>query len=135
MRGRHVLAIVAAMLLAACAPATPKASMADRDPLRRAVVEDVADGMSRLFDAASTPLVAPRATGGPFDSALRAALRGKGFSLEAFGGQGVAFDCKVYLLEGSMYRVTVHIGKTELTRVWVVEGAAAYAGGAWVRRE
>ena len=135
MRSGHVLAVVAASLLAACAPAMPKASMADRDPLRRAVVEDVADGMSRMFDAASTPLVVTREPGGAFDTALRAALRGKGFTFEAAEAQGAAFDCRVYLLEGRMYRVTVRVGKTELTRAWVVDGAAAYAGGAWVRRE
>ena len=135
MRGSHLLVVMAAAWLTGCAPAAPKVSMADRDPLRRAVVEDVADGMSRIFEAAETTLAPSRAVTGAFDAALIAALRQKGFPVVASVSRGQAFDCSVDPLEGSMYRVTVHVGKTELSRLWVLDGADAYAGGAWARRE
>ena len=109
--------------------------MADRDPLRRAVVEDVADGMSRIFDAPETILAPSRIMMGPFDAALLAALRAKGFPVPASVGRGEAFDCRVDPLEGSTYRVTVRVGRTELSRLWVLDGATAYSGGAWARRE
>jgi hypothetical protein len=128
-----VVALVS--LAAACAPIAPKAGMADRDPLRRAVVEDVAEGMSHVFDAPGTVLVRSRPSAGAFDTALMAALRGKGFQVSVTPGRGESFDCRVDPLEGTMYRVTVIVGKTELSRLWVLDGANAYSGGAWTRRE
>ncbi len=135
MRGIHLLVMAAWPLAAACAPVIPKVDMADRDPLRRAVVEDVSEGMSHVFEASETVLAPSRPVTGAFDTALMAALRGKGFRVEASHGRGDAFDCRVDLLEGSMYRVTVHVGKTTLSRLWVLDGATAYPGGAWARRE
>ena len=135
MRGSYLLVILATAWLTGCAPVALKTSTADRDPLRRAVVEDVADGMSRIFEVADTTLVPSRPMTGAFDAALMAALRQKGFPVGASVGRGEAFDCRVDPLEGLMYRVTVHVGKTELSRLWVLDGANAYAGGAWARRE
>lgn len=135
MRGSHLPVVVLVSLAAACAPIEPKASMADHDPLRRAVVEDVTDGMSHVFDASGTVLVRSRPSTGAFDAALMAALRGKGFRVGVETGDGESFDCQVDPLEGTMYRVTVRVGKTELSRLWVLDGATAYSGGAWTRRE
>jgi hypothetical protein len=135
MRGSHLLVLMTTAVLTGCVPLSPRIAMADRDPLRRAVVEDVADGMSRLFEVADTTLVPSRVMTGSFDAALMAALRAKGFPVATSAGRGKAFDCRVDPLEGNMYRVTVHVGHTELSRLWVLDGATAYSGGAWARRE
>lgn len=135
MKGRHFLALAAAALLVACTPLMKTAAVADRDPLRRAVVDDVAEGMGQIFEAANTTLIPSRTMSGSFDTALVAALRRKGFRIESSPSQGEVFDCRVDPIEGLMYRVTVHVGKSELSRLWVLDGSSAYAGGAWVRRE
>lgn len=135
MKGVCFLVVAMTLFLAACAPVAPKATAADRDPLRRAIVEDVADAMNRILETANTALVPSRPTTGAFGSALMAALRGKGFRVEAPTGRGEVFDCRVEPLDGSTYRLTVHVGKVELSRLWVLDGATAYAGGAWARRE
>jgi uncharacterized lipoprotein YajG len=135
MSRAHLFILMTTVWLAACAAVAPKVAMADRDPLRRAVVEDVADGMSKIFEVADTTLVPSRAMTGAFDAALMAALRAKGFPVPASVGRGEAFDCRVDPLDGSMYRVTVRVGTTELSRLWVLDGAKAYSGGAWTRRE
>jgi hypothetical protein len=135
MRAPGFILLPLAALLVACAPAPPKVSMADRDPLRRAVVADVVLGLSEVFDPASTPLVLVRQRGGAFDTALFAAMRARGFPMQVAPGRGQDIDCRVDPVEGTMYRVTARVGKTTLSRLWVLDGARAYAGGAWARRE
>lgn len=135
MKVVRILVVVGAAHLVGCTPVVPKVTVADHDPLRRAVVEDVADGMNRMFEAADTVLVPSRTMAGPFDSALIAALRDKGFPVEKAVGRGAAFDCRVHPLAGNMYRVTVHVGETVLSRLWILKGTDAYSGGAWTRRE
>jgi len=127
--------IAVVSLVVACTPVASKRSAADRDPLRHAVVEDVAEGMSRAFEASETVIEPSRAVTGSFDIALMAALRNRGFRVNTPPGHGQSFDWRVEPLEGMMYRVTVSVGKTELSRLWVLDGAVAYAGGAWTRRE
>lgn len=134
MRLLRFIAVPLALLLVACA-SVPTVSMADHDPLRRAVVADVVEGLSDVFDPASTPLWPARAMSGAFDSALLAALRAQGFPIETTPDRGAAFDCHVDPVEGTLYRVTARVGKSTLSRLWVLDGAKAYAGGAWARRE
>ena len=135
MRAPGFMLLPLVALLVACAPVPPRVSMADRDPLRQAVVADVVEGLSEVFDPASTPLVPAHPPGGAFDTALAAAMRARGFPMDVAPGRGKDFDCRVDPVEGSMYRVTARVGKTTLSRLWVLDGADAYAGGAWARRE
>jgi hypothetical protein len=135
MTALRLLTVLLTVLSVACVATPPRASMADRDPLRRAVVTDVVEGLSEVFDPASTALRPARPMTGAFDTALLAALRAQGFSIEATEGHGETFDCSVEPLEGTLYRVTARVGKTTLSRLWVLNGENAYVGGAWARRE
>lgn len=132
-------AFVLALLpvLVACVPtqASKPLSVADNDPLRRAIVTDVVAVLSEVYETPATALVPVRPMVGSFDSALFAALRDKGFAVREANGVGDRFDSRVDVLEGNMYRVAVTVGTTTLSRVWVLDGANAYAGGAWTRRE
>lgn len=130
--------IVGAMLLAVagCAPVPTRkpASAADVDPLRREVVADVVAGLSDIYEPTDTVLVPVRPMSGAFATALLAALRAKGFTVRE-GGSGERFDSHVDPLEGRMYRVVTTVDKTVLSRLWVLNGATAYPGGEWTRRE
>jgi hypothetical protein len=121
--------------LSACATAPVVHSVADADPLRRAVVEDVVLGVGEVFAPGLTPLAPVRAPGGAFDNALYAALRAKGYTVLAVGGKGTAFDCAVDPIGGALYRVKLRVGATTMSRLWVLKGSDAYTGGAWARRE
>lgn len=134
MRRAIVLAWVAC--LAACAPVPPKrGSVADADPLRRAVVADVVSGISEVYEPTQTVLAPARPMDGAFGVALLAGLRARGFRIDDRAARGARFDCSVEQVEGSLYRVTTTIGSTTLSRVWVFDGERAYTGGAWTRRE
>ena len=121
--------------LMACAPVAPRASVADADPLRKAVVDDV----TRVLDAIELPktmvLIPVRRTASAFDVALVASLRAAGRRMGDDSSSGSRFDARVLPVEGTMYRVTVLVGTVTLSRLWVLDGANAYAGGAWARRE
>jgi hypothetical protein len=126
----------ASVCLAACAPVgTHVTSAADSDPLRTAVVGDIVDTMLDVYGPAVTPLVPARDMGGPFETALIGELRRRGYDVLITPGRGAAFDCRVDLLEGPMYRVAVSVGDGRLSRLWVVKDGKAYAGGAWARKE
>jgi hypothetical protein len=124
-----------ASLLVACAPLAPKPSAADIDPLRRAIVHDIVQALDEMAVPKGSVLVPTRRMAGRFDADLHAALRAAGYVVVATKGAGSRFDATVNGVEGSMYRVTVSMGKSTLSRLWVLDGASAYAGGAWARRE
>ena len=125
-----------AVTLAACTPVPVQkpVSAADTDPLRRAVVADIVAGVSEVYESGATVLVPARPMPGSFGTALLAALRAKGFVVMETGA-GERFDSRVDPLEGNLYRVVVTVDKTTLSRLWVLDGATAYAGGDWTRRE
>jgi hypothetical protein len=137
MKISRVCALTLASWLAACAPlpARKMVSAADTDPLRRALVADIVSGLSDVYEPTGTVLVPSRAMSGAFDTALLAALRAKGFTVRDAKGGGDRFDSSVVPLEGNMYRVSATVDKTTLSRLWVLDGAHAYPGGAWTRRE
>jgi hypothetical protein len=137
MKTGAIFAPLLASLLIACAPVARKETVtaADVDPLRREVVADVVNGLSDIYEPTGTVLVPARPLTGAFGSALLAALRAKGFVVRDAGAPGERFDCRVEPLEGNMYRVTTTVDKTLLSRLWVLDGATAYPGGAWARRE
>ncbi|HVI56682.1 MAG TPA: hypothetical protein VM621_16705 [Luteibacter sp.] len=126
---------LALVWLTGCAPVAVKNSVADADPLRRAVVEDVVLGMADVMAPSVTTLAPAHAPGGAFDNALYAALRAKGYTLAAVGGRGTSFDCVVDSIGGTLYRVNVRVGASTMSRLWVLDGSNAYSGGAWARRE
>lgn len=135
MRRAAVCSMSLLLGLAGCGTMATKKSVADADPLRRAVVEDVVLGMSDIYAPAVTTLAPVRAPGGAFDNALLAALRAKGYTVSPVGGRGVTFDCLVDPIGGTTYRVKVLVGSSTMSRMWVLSGADAYSGGAWSRRE
>jgi hypothetical protein len=135
MRAVRLYPWLGLLWLSGCAPVTINNSVADVDPLRRAVVEDVVLGMSDVFAPTVTTLARARSPEGAFDNALYAALRAKGYTVTAVGGRGTAFDCVVDSIGGTMYRVNVRIGASTMSRLWVLNGSDAYSGGAWARRE
>ncbi len=108
-------------------------SPGDVDPLRRAVVTDV----TSLFDQAFDPTVvafAPVAVTGALTTAIYASLRGHGFRVGAYPAASL-LDCEVTALADRHYLVTVTAGPVRYTRLWIVDGATAYAGGPWTRSE
>lgn len=121
--------------LSACAQVPVNNTVADADPLRRAIVEDVVNGMGDILAPAANALAPSRAPRGAFDNALRAALRSAGYTVAPVGGKGVVFDCVVDAMGGNLYRVDVRIGDSLLSRLWVRNGGNVYSGGAWTRRE
>lgn len=128
--------ILLLVIVAGCAPVkTTRGSAADRDPVRSAVVSAVVDVMLLLYEPAATTLVPAREMGGPFDTALLSAVRGRSLPVVSRPASGVAFDCHVDAIEADMYRVVVQLGDTRLSRLWVVKGERAYPGGAWARGE
>ncbi|WP_198148872.1 hypothetical protein [Luteibacter yeojuensis] len=130
------LALATTLGVAACSPVKqPARSVADGDPLRTAVVTDIVETMIAMYAPGVTPLAPARAMGGPFETALLGALRGRGYDVLITPGRGAAFDCHVDVLEGPVYRVVVSVGDSRLSRLWVVKGGEAYAGGAWAYRE
>ncbi len=135
MRAVRLYPWLALLWLSGCAPVPVNSSLADVDPLRRAVVDDVVRGVSDVFEPSTTPLVLVRPPARSFDNALHAALRAKGYAVAAPGGRGAVFDCAVDSIGGTMYRVNVRVGGTTMSRLWVLDGADAYTGGAWARRE
>lgn len=135
MRGLRLYPWLLTLGLSACVTAPVGHSVADADPLRRAVVEDVTLGVAEVFAPALTPLAPVRAPDGAFDNALYAALRANGYTVLPVGGKGMAFDCAVDPIGGVSYRVKVRVGATTLSRLWVLKGSDAYTGGAWARRE
>jgi hypothetical protein len=135
MRGRRLYPWLITLLLAGCAPVPITTSVADVDPLRRAVVEDVVLGISDVVASSTTTLVPARAAAGAFDSALLAALRAKGYTVSSVGGRGTAFDCVVDSLGGGLYRVNVRVGTSTMSRLWMNAGGGVSTGGAWTRRE
>jgi hypothetical protein len=135
MRAARLYPWLMLLWLSGCAPVAVNSSVADVDPLRRAVVEDVVLGMSDVFEPSVTPLALVRPPERSFDHALHAALRAKGFTVAAPGERGAAFDCVVDSIGGIMYRLNVRVGDTTLSRLWVLDGADAYPGGAWARKE
>lgn len=134
MSGWNTAAVLCTGLLVACTPPPRKAYIADNDPLLREIVADVTDGVSEIYEARETVLVPKRAMTGTFNNALIGALRGRGFTFHA-DGEGEPFDCRVDVFDGPVYRVHAQVGTTTLSRLWVLDGADAYSGGAWVRRE
>lgn len=136
MSGARLIAGTMVLALAACSPVLSRkpASAADLDPLRREVVVDVVAGLSDIYEPTATVLVPARPMSGAFDTALLAALRAKGFTVRE-GGSGERFDSHIDPLEGRMYRVVTTVDKTVLSRLWVLNGATAYPGGDWTRRE
>lgn len=135
MRAARLYPWLMLLWLSGCAPVAVNSSVADVDPLRRAVVEDVVLGMSDVFEPSVTPLALVRPPERSFDHALHAALRAKGYTVVVPGGRGVAFDCVVDSIGGTMYRVNLRVGRTTMSRLWVLEGFDTYSGGAWARRE
>ena len=135
MKSVRFLALLLLPWLVGCAPTPAKNVVADVDPLRRAVVEDVVEAMGDAYVPSVTALAPTRAPDGAFDNALHAALRAKGYTVSPVGGRGVAFNCVVDAIGDTMYRVNVRIGTSTLSRLWVLKGNDAYAGGAWSRRE
>jgi hypothetical protein len=121
--------------LAGCAQAPVNHTVADADPLRRAIVDDVVNGVSDILAPSGKALAPSRTPRGAFDNALRAALRSAGYAIAPVGGKGIVFDCVVDALGGNQYRVNVRIGDSLLSRLWVRNGTTAYTGGAWTRRE
>nr|WP_063573663.1 hypothetical protein [Luteibacter rhizovicinus] len=107
MRAVRLYPWLITLLLTGCAPVPVSPSVADVDPLRRAVVEDVVLGMSDVFTPSATVLAPMRAPAGAFDSALLAALRAKGYTVSPVGGRGAAFDCVVDSIGGGLYRLKV----------------------------
>ncbi|URL58455.1 hypothetical protein IM816_18025 [Luteibacter flocculans] len=134
MKRAVVLALT--VCLVGCTPLPPRRStVADTDPLRRAVVADVVAGVSEVYEPTQTVLVPTHPMDGAFGVALLAALRAQGFRIGESVVRGTPFDCSVDRVEGSLYRVTAAIGSTVLSRLWVFDGERAYTGGAWTRRE
>lgn len=121
--------------LSGCAQVPVNHAVADADPLRRAVVEDVVNGMGDILAPSANALAPSRAPRGAFDNALRAALRSAGYTVAPVGGKGVVFDCLVHAMGGNLYRVDVRIGDSLLSRLWVRNGGDVYSGGAWTRRQ
>lgn len=136
MSGVRLLLGAMVLALAGCAsaPSHKPVSAADVDPLRREVVADVVAGLSDIYEPTGTVLIPARPMSGAFATALLAALRAKGFTVRD-GGVGERFDSHVDPLEGRMYRVVTTVDKTVLSRLWVLDGANAYPGGEWTRRE
>ncbi|HEY4292571.1 hypothetical protein [Luteibacter sp.] len=137
MRATRIIILALASSLTACASAPPakRGSVADADPLRRAMVADIVSGLSEVYEPTATVLVPSRLMSGAFDTALLAALRARGFTVGDAHATGDRFDSRVELLEGNMYCVTARVDKTTLSRLWVLDGANAYPGGAWTRLE
>jgi len=134
MRARYVPIVLGAAVLAACAHRPRKVYMADNDPLLHAIVADVSAGIGDVYEAGETILIPTRAMTGTFNNALIAALRQQGFTFRA-DGEGEPFDCRVDVFDGPIYRVEARVGETTLSRLWVLNGADAYSGGAWARTE
>ncbi|MDF3982967.1 hypothetical protein P3W24_15450 [Luteibacter sp. PPL201] len=108
-------------------------SPGDVDPLRRVVVADV----TALFDQAFDPSVtafAPVAVTGALTTAIYASLRGHGFRVGTYPLASL-LNCEVTTLADRQYLVTVTAGPVRYTRLWIVDGATAYAGGPWTRSE
>jgi hypothetical protein len=135
MRAGRLYPGLVTLWLSGCTPVPVSPSVADVDPLRRAVVEDVVLGMSDVFTPPTTALAPVRAAAGAFDSALLAALRAKGYTVSPVGGRGKAFDCVVDSIGGGLYRVNVRVGASTMSRLWMNAGSGVSTGGAWTRRE
>jgi hypothetical protein len=135
MKSARLLALLLLPWLVGCASTPVKHGVADADPLRRAIVEDVVEAMSGAYAPSLTALALTHAADGAFENALHAALRAKGYTVSPVGGRGVAFNCSVDAMGDTMYRVNVRVGTSTLSRLWVLKGNDAYAGGAWSRRE
>jgi hypothetical protein len=135
MTVRWVVALPVLSFLVACAPVARRPSVADMDPLRSAVIDDVVRVLEEIDLPIGTVLVPTRPMAGRFDADLQASLRSAGYVVVSDKGAGKPFDASVISVAGAMHRVTVSIGKVTLSRLWVLDGTTAYTAGAWASRE
>lgn len=129
--------LIAAMggVLAACAPVKKgMPSPADADPLRREIVNDVTGLLVVEFDPTVTVLQ-PTSSEGALRSALHASLRDRGYRMGSTYPGALAFDCEVIPMADNQYLVRVVVGRSRLSRLWLMDGMHAYGGGAWTRGE
>ena len=116
--------------------------------LSQGAATDVISQMVGMFPPAQTRLLVIRSADDAFGHALLSGLRARGYAVEestrghkptrikSDETDGLVFDYDIDQLTGSnFYQVLVKIGRTELSRAYVISGQTAYAGGQWVRRE
>lgn len=155
-RGRVTMILSCACVLAGCAAvpaATPYGNHAVASTaFDHKVAGDAIKQLAALYPPASTRFNLTQSTADAFGTALVTGLREKGYALMESKGESqdrqssVAADAASseglelrYLLDrpsgSDLYRLTLAIGNQRLSRPYMIQSGAAYAAGAWVRKE
>lgn len=120
----------------------------------RAMANDAAKKLAALYPPATTRFNLRQTTPDDFGASLIAALRARGFAMAELKTGSVATTAQpktssepapssdlalAYLvdqpLDNGTYRVSLHVDKQTLSRLYLEKGGAAAPAGQWIRKE